>query len=259
MKLLEFGNQNNIYCGVTTNGSCLNPETARKVVAAKPFNINVSVDAPNAKLHDHLRGQPGLFEKLSQGIQYLVKEQNQQGIKFPIIIKPTINKLNFKLMPELVTWAEIIGATAINIQPVNRWTSETYEELWIEKEDLREFEAALQTLIQMQRSGAPIMNSEYVLNLLPSHFKEESAPPDSRPCRVGLRNFLIDTVGDVKMCNDYPVIGNIKRQKARDIWYSEKAKKIRDQTLKCNKLCVSTVTSHKSFKDKTRMALQLLN
>jgi hypothetical protein len=61
------------------------------------------------------------------------------------------------------------------------------------------------------------------------------------------------------MCNDYPVIGNIKEQDAQDIWYSPKAKIIREQTLNCHKLCVSTVASHKSFKDKTKMALQLLN
>ena len=67
--LLAWCNSNGISAGVTTNGSALTLHNAVKVVAANPFNINVSVDAPNAEIHDYLRGYPGLFDKLSKGIR----------------------------------------------------------------------------------------------------------------------------------------------------------------------------------------------
>ena len=94
LDLLAFGHKHGIHCGVTTNGSCMTKENAEKTVAAHPFNVNISVDAPNAELHDYLRGQPGLFAKLSNGIGYLREECNKQGVEFPITVKPTINKLN---------------------------------------------------------------------------------------------------------------------------------------------------------------------
>src|SRR5262249_4846101 len=82
--LLTWCNRNGISAGVTTNGSALTPRNAAKVVAANPFNVNISVDAPNAEVHDYLRGYPGLFAKLSNGIRYLLFERKRQGKKFPI-------------------------------------------------------------------------------------------------------------------------------------------------------------------------------
>src|SRR3984885_89079 len=69
--LMAFCHQNGIHAGVTTNGSALNKKNAVKFVEAHPWNLNVSVDAPFAELHDYLRGWPGLFQKLSDGIKYV--------------------------------------------------------------------------------------------------------------------------------------------------------------------------------------------
>jgi MoaA/NifB/PqqE/SkfB family radical SAM enzyme len=258
LDLLAFGHQNGIHCGVTTNGYCMTKENAAKTVAAQPFNVNMSLDGHTAELHDYLRGQPGLFDRLCKGVEYLRQEQAKQGIKFPINIKPTINRLNFRIMPDIVRLAQQLDATTVNFQPVNRWTQETYEELWVEAEDLADFERTIEELIAMKQDGAPIMNSDEVLHLMIPHFREEKAPDETRPCRVGLRNFWIDTRGDIKLCDEYPVIGNIKEQSAREIWYGEQAQKIRAQTLACGKLCLITCVSQKTLKDKVMMGLKLL-
>jgi MoaA/NifB/PqqE/SkfB family radical SAM enzyme len=256
--ILSFAHDNGIHCGVTTNGFCMTRDNAAKTVAARPFNVNMSLDAPNAELHDYLRGQPGLFDRLCKGIGYLREEQQKQGVKFPITIKPTFNRLNFRLMPELVELAQTLGATAVNFQPVNLWTPETYNELWMTEEDYPELEKTIDRLIEMKEQGAPIMNSEEVLHLFLPHFRGEKAPKEVMPCRVGLRNFWIDTCGDIKLCNDWPVIGNIKEHSAREIWYGEKAREIREETLKCGQLCLITCVSQKTIGDKIKMGLKLL-
>jgi MoaA/NifB/PqqE/SkfB family radical SAM enzyme len=256
--LLAFGNQNGIHCGVTTNGYCMTPENAAKTVAALPFNVNISVDAPNAEMHDYLRGQPGLFDRLSSGIGHLIAEREKQGVMFPIIIKPTINRVNFRVLPEIVKWAENIGATAVNFQPVILWTKETEEELWIEPADHAEFADIVEQLIEMKASGSPIMNSDKVMQMFVPHFEGVSAPESARPCLVGLRNFWIHPSGDIRLCNDYPVVGNIKAQTAHDIWYGEKAQAVRRETIACDRLCLLTCVSQKTLKDKMVMGLQLL-
>lgn len=257
--LLAFCSENGIHSGVTTNGSCMTKENAEKTVAARPFNVNFSVDGPNAELHDYLRGYPGLFAKLSNGIKYLREECEKQNVKFPITIKPTINKLNFRLLPDIVKWAENMGVTTVNFQPVNRWTRETYEELWIEEEDQEEFAEVIERLIEMKKNGSPIMNSDEILRLMVPHFREEKAPAENMPCRVGLRNYWIETDGNVKLCNDFPVIGNVKNESARNIWYGEKAQKVRQDTLACGKLCLITCVSQKTILDKVKMGLKLLH
>jgi MoaA/NifB/PqqE/SkfB family radical SAM enzyme len=256
--LLAWCNSNGISAGVTTNGSALTARNAAKVVAANPFNINISVDAPNAEVHDYLRGYPGLFEKLSNGIRYLLEERERQRKTFPITVKPTVNVKNFRLMPELVEWAVGMGVSCISFQPMDRWTPETYDELWIEPPELPEFENVIERLIEMQQKGAPILTPPTILRLFPDNFRGKKAPPEVMPCRVGMRDFFIRTNGNVEVCVHYPPIGNIREQSARDIWYGPKAQEIRRQTVACDRLCLITCLSQKTLKDKVNMGVRLL-
>ncbi len=184
LDLMMFCHNHGIHSGVTTNGSALNKKNAAKLVEARPWNLNVSVDAPFADLHDYLRGWPGLFQKLSDGIKYVRDERDKQGLDFPIIIKPTINRKNFRYLPDMLQWTKEIGATAMNFQPMDRWTKETYDELWVEKDEYDDVQQVVDQMIELKRKGEPILNSELVISLLVPHFREESAPP--KPCPVGL-------------------------------------------------------------------------
>ncbi len=247
-----------IKAGVTTNGSLLTAACAARVVAAHPFNVNISLDAPKAEIHDHLRGAPGLFERVSQGIGFLREERRRQNIDFPIMLKPTITERNFRYLPELVEWAQA-REVMVSPQPVDRWTRETYNELWIERERLSEFEIIVEKLIEMQKSGAPIVTPEAVLRLMPDHYRELAAPHSVMPCRVGLRNFFIRANGDVEACvMGYPPIGNVKRQSARQIWQSARAREVRHETVHCEKLCLTTCLSQKTLGNKVGMGLRLM-
>jgi MoaA/NifB/PqqE/SkfB family radical SAM enzyme len=258
LDLMVFCHKNGIHGGVTTNGSALNRKNAARLVEAHPFNVCVSVDAPNAEIHDYLRGWPGLFDKLSDGIKYLREERDKNGLDFPIIIKPTVGKKNYKYLPDMVTWCKEIGASMVNFQPMDRWTPETYDELWIEEDEHDELQKVVDKMLALKRQGEPILNSELVIGLLVRHFREESAPPEVMPCRVGLRDFFIRTSGDVEVCFFYPSIGNIKEQSAREIWHGPKAQQIRKETVACDKLCLYTCLSQKTIADKVKMGLDLL-
>jgi len=257
--LLAWCSQMDIQASVTTNGSALTERNAAKIVAARPFNLNISVDAPNAEVHDYLRGYPGLFDKLTRGIGYLRAEQARQGITFPIGIKPTVGAKNFRLLPEMVEWVREIGASYVSFQPMDRWTPETYNELWIEEPEWPALRAVIDRLIEMSESGAPIMTPPHVLKLFPAHFRGEAAPRDALPCRVGLRNFFIRTNGNVELCQKgFGVIGNLKTQSAREIWYGDTARDVRKRTTECENLCPITCLSQKTFGDQVKMGTRLL-
>jgi MoaA/NifB/PqqE/SkfB family radical SAM enzyme len=257
--IIQFCRDNDILAGVTTNGALLNEKNVAALVTARPFNLNISVDSTRPEVHNYVRGMSGLYERIVRGIELLKKEQKKQGVTFPIIIKPTIMSLNFRELPEIVRWATGIGATAVNFQPLGRWTPETYDELWIEEKDMAEFEGIIDQLIQMKRSGSPIMNSEEILRLMPASFREEKASPEHLPCRIGLHEFYIRPDGEVKLCFHFPTIGKTTEQSAREIWTGEKAQKIRQATLKCDKLCLLTCLSQKSLVNKASQALTILS
>ena len=257
--LMAWCRENGIKAGVTTNGSALTRQNVERIVAAHPFNINISCDAPRAEIHDYLRGYPGLFEKLSNGIDYLLDERKKQNASFPITVKPTVNGLNFRYLPELVEWAAKKGDLCVSPQPMSRWTQETYDELWIEEKDMAEFEAVIEQLVELQKSGSPILTPAHVLRLMPDHFRDKQAPRSALPCRVGMRNFFIRTNGDIEVCvYGFPTIGNIKEKSAKEIWYSAQAREVREGTVKCEKLCLITCLSQKTIGNKVNMALKLL-
>lgn len=256
--LLRFCRDNDILAGVTTNGALLNEKNVQALVAARPFNLNISLDSTDARVHDYVRGMNGLFERIVRGIGLLKAEQEKQGVTFPIIIKPTVMSANFRELPEIVRWAEKIGATAVNFQPLGRWTPETYDELWIEEKEMAEFEKVIDQLVEMKRTGSPIMNSEEILRLMPASFREEKASPEHLPCRIGLHEFYIRPDGEVKLCFHFPSIGNTTKESAREIWTGAKAKKIREATIKCDKLCLLTCLSQKSLVNKASQALTML-
>lgn len=259
--LLDFCARNDIHAGFTTNGLALSKSVAERIAAVSPFNVNISIDGANAEVHDYLRGRPGLFEKVTQGIEHLVRERAAHRAKFPIVIKPTVSAVNFKSMPDLVDWAVNIGATAVNFQPVLDWdwTPETREELWIKPSEFAELNQVVEELIEMKKSGAPILNTVESLQLMIPHFRGDKAPAKYLPCRVGLGYFYIDAGGGVKICPHLPPIGNLRTQKARDIWYGAEGSKVRKQTINCGRLCLLTCVSNKSIKDRVKMGMKLLN
>ena len=256
IELPRFCHASGISWGITTNGLGLNEQRAEQLVACRPFNTNLSVEATDPKIHDDLRGISGAFARTVRAIDLLRKEREAQGANFPIIVKPTVNVRNFQRLPDLVRWAKDRGAV-VNLQPLERWTDDT-NGLWINADRERDLQAVVAELLVMKARGAPILNSEKVLNLLPAHFRGETAPREVLPCRIGMRNFFIRPNGDVTLCFNFKPIGNMKTQTAREVWYGADAKQRRRETVACERLCLYTCLSGKTLRDKTRMAFQLL-
>ena len=92
---------------------------------------------------------------------------------------------------------------------------------------LHVMQGAVDRVVAMKREGVPVLNPEPILNLLLHHFREEKAPEETMPCRVGLRDLFIRPDGKVEACFFYPPIGSIKAQGAREIGYGPKAQEIR--------------------------------
>ena len=70
----EFG----LRLGVTTNGMALRSETVRRRLAADYAELTVSVDGV-AEQHDRLRGAPGLYQRLADGLCALRHMADQSG------------------------------------------------------------------------------------------------------------------------------------------------------------------------------------
>ena len=257
--LLRFCGEQRLKWGVTTNGAAFgNEKVVDWTVAANPFNINVSIDSFDSRIHDHSRGVDGSLNDIVAGIGKVIRARDKHGFDFPIIIKTVVHKLNFRQIPDMVDWVGELGATALNLQPVEQHTEEAKGEFWIGPDDLDELTAVKDRLIAMKRAGAPILNTEQLLNLWPNHFRREKAPREVMPCRVGMRDFFIRADGRVEVCWNYPPIGNVRTQTAREIWYGKDGTERRKETIACETLCLFTCMSQKNLTDKVAMGLKLV-
>ncbi len=261
LDLIEYCHSEQVSWGVVTNGSAfLSEKVLRATIAAKPFTINISIDSKRPEIHDYSRGIEGSLDRVVAGIGKLARARKEAGLSFSIVIKPVVHRLNFRYLPEMVSWIQEIGGTVINFQPVDRWTQETYNELWIDDaKDLEDLGKVRDELLAMKRAGAPILNSEQILLAWEQHFREEKASIDYLPCRVGLRNYFIRPNGDVELCWFYKTVGNVKQNTAREIWYGDEAKQRRKETVECDSLCLFTCLSHKTLGDKLKMGLTLIS
>lgn len=263
--LLEFCHSKNIDWGVITNGSAFDRQTARKVVAAHPVNLDISVDSADAEIHDFVRGVPNSLSKIEQGIGFLQEERDKLGLKFPIRIKPTVHQYNFRYLPELVEWSQRVGATTIDFAPVRPafGLAEIETELWIQDESDREIlKQVVETLVAMKQQGATIETSEAKLRSFIDHFQGKEVFQGVSPCRVSLRDYHIRTNGDVISCWFYPPLGNVKTQSAREIWYGEEAQRLRAQMVACTKFgevaCANSCLSHRTLAQKIALGLLFL-
>jgi MoaA/NifB/PqqE/SkfB family radical SAM enzyme len=261
LDLIQFCHDRGVRWGVTTNGSAF---SSRKVVdatlAAKPMNVNISIDSHRPDVHDYSRGIEGSLDRIVSGIAQLRSSGRAAGLDFPIIVKPVVHRLNFRDMPKMVAWIQETGATAINFQPVDRWSPETYNELWIDDpRDRADMLAVRDELIALKRKGAPIMNSELILRAWDDHFLSKPAADEYRPCRVGMRNYFIRPDGAVEVCWYYKPIGNVRTSAAREIWHGAEARQRRQETVACDSLCLFTCLSQKTLTDKVKMGLVLIS
>lgn len=277
--ILNYCRDNGILAGMTTNAIILKDRQAAQLVEARLFSLNVSLDGAKEATHDLQRGVKGSYAKVLRTVALMKEHSAKTGIKVPIVIKPTVSRLNFHEMPDLVRMVAELGVNGILFQPLGDWGTKEIDDLWIH--DIDALQSVVDEVIAMKRKGYPILSAEWHLQDWVTHFKRERAPntPDrlrraglaSRPpsaeapadsddvqCWVGLTTMHIKTDGTVVNCHTLDPIGNVRTQSIRDIWYGEVGRQRRAETVKCTIGCSENCTIKRTVRQNFQGAMQLL-
>jgi radical SAM protein with 4Fe4S-binding SPASM domain len=99
-------------CGLrvalATNGTLVDEEVARKLVAAGVKRVSISLDGADAPTHDAFRGIPGAFEGALAGFRILKR------LGMPVQINTTVARHNVAQLPRLLELARDLGADALH-------------------------------------------------------------------------------------------------------------------------------------------------
>jgi MoaA/NifB/PqqE/SkfB family radical SAM enzyme len=245
--------------GIISNGYLINRKKAKELISHNFSNINVSLDGNSAKTVDRIRGQQKAFIRSRRAIEHLVKEKKKQKSKTKIITKTIIMGLNIDEMVGTVKWVKKTGADGIYFQPIEPifYSKQTLPELkktdlWFKKEDEKIVIKTLDKLIKMKNDGYPILNDVVTLEEMKYYFLSKPSKR-GRGCKIDLDTFFISGEGSVSFCNDYPSLGNIKRESISRILTSFKAQTLRNKIRQCAKNCLLTCTSDKKLPHLVRL------
>jgi heme b synthase len=217
---------------MATNGTLVNPATAKKMIQSGIKRVSISIDGKDAASHDGFRQEKGAFAGAMTGIATL----KDAGMEFQI--NTTITTANLKQIKDILELAKKLGAAAHHIfllVPTGRGkelagqaiTAANYEEtlMWFYQESLK-------CEIQLKATCAPhyfrIMHQNKGAKpkkKASGHFHEMT-----RGCLGGISFCFISHVGQIQPCGYLELdCGNVKKQSFADIWKkSEVFRNLRD-------------------------------
>lgn len=218
---------------INTNGSLIDKTTAKKLKKTRVSKICVSIDGPNAEIHDAIRGYDGAFYRATNAIKFLLEE----NVKVNAII--TLTKKNYKYLYETLNFLSSIGVTKVAIMLLAT-VGENNKDLgipFVEWEKLLlklsadKFEKKLPVDLNIVATSEASCQWELFLPLknnkefyyLWSDKNKSPAVKNDFSCTAGKRNLAIDGSGNVYGCslmvsNKELIAGNIKNNSIKSIW-----------------------------------------
>lgn len=238
--------------GGNSNAFLINEKIAQKISDAGLDMLYVSMDGDNSDTHDHIRGVPGAFDKVFDGIKNLRKAAPDINIFF----NTTINRLNVGQLTGVAKLAKKHNINGLTIEMTN--TFEKYspnEELLLTDDQLPILHEQISQLFR-----------DYA-ELLPhpaGYFDEFDTYLNNRDelykyrCVAGFTTAQIHPNGDLFACPvAFKKLGNLATQSFSDIWYSNAAAENRiaikrgDHPI-CWITCVSPLNQYLSYLTPTK-------
>ena len=236
----------------TTNGYNMNEEQAAKMVAAGVFNIGVSLEALDPKINEIIRPYPNGTAKTIRAIELLRAESKKQGKHISINVKTVLTEVNLESFLDIVRHFgndDGMMYTPQGYEPIQGTPEETKKKLYIT--DYTRVERFCEEVRKLKAEGYNIHITEGGLNELVKLYRDSAGKahtmhgekiemdPSEPVCNIGTDNMFIHD-GAVRLCPLHPEIGSMldpNRKTLKEMWHSEQAKKVREGTRACRRLC----------------------
>jgi MoaA/NifB/PqqE/SkfB family radical SAM enzyme len=248
-----------IICKISTNGIAFNERALDMIIASRLSYLTVSLDSHLSEIHDKFRGFLGAFERAVEGLKYLAEKGN-----LTLGISSVIMKDNIATLPESVDFFLSLPIHRLLLQPIRTWTYQGSIDKWTDYEywinDNKAMESFTAYLLNKKKTDPRIMNTEEDIREWGDYFKDPTTfiNKHKQKCRLGYDRIEIKYKGDIYLgCTLYGTIGNIKHDKIRATWESEKAKSVRKEMMKCTHPCTSNCYKELNLPQKIAKALVL--
>lgn len=228
-KILSYANRLGLDNTVITNGNSLKKMIDE--IGENLYGLIVSLDHPDPRRHDYLRGYNGIFHRAIQGV-----EEAKKFDHINIFINCVIHRENVGCLKDMAQLAKSLGVKI------------TYEMMEVVKgynEHLAltpgEVAKAAYELLKLKEEGYPVANSSSYFNALARHAKYR--------CHVPKVLLTVEWDGNVRICStiaeeckprlkDY-ILGNVTKRTFNEIFASKSYSEYVQEAERCWKCDLS--------------------
>ena len=209
--------------GIVTNGWFL-PEKIEEIGEDIDF-ILISLDSPKAKEHDHIRGLPGLYDKIMKSIDIIKTKYPLISLQFSF----TISKYNINRVDEMILLSDKTDVpVAFNvINFIRHYSHGDVDEKGTLSANDKDVSKAFERILKAKRSDSKVLNSEMYLN----HF---IGGKKKYKCHTKKVFLFVNYNGDVENCLqlDKP-IANLRQISISEVLQHPEFAKLIKESEKC--------------------------
>lgn len=226
---------------LNTNGLLLNKKNIDKLLDVGLTYLGISIDSPNPKIHNLLRGE-GVLERTIEALNYINAEKIRRNIKYPSL--GTLSVLMDQTLDTLYDMLDFCirhGFSSITIQPYvcnSDLRGQKQDEFWIKDERVQLLRNTLDR-IEEKKGKIPLhidLESEKIYNYFARPlYVDKCYAGFTRALVVGKKiNFVCNGPND-EQCQHF---GMVDKDSVNEVWSSEKAHFFRGTIKSCRNSCV---------------------
>lgn len=258
--LIAYITRRGIRVTMTSNATLITPKRAHSLTQAGLQRINISLDSPDPKIHNQIRGIPEAWEKAVTGFSSLRPHLKKGRMQ----INTVVSGANYKSLIHLPELARKLKADRIHLIPLDPHTEEMSS---LTPAQIEEYNQEIGPIIARWGLAYGVIQKReeaFPFGVKSSDIKASAKGfyargyYDHHPCFAPWIHALIDHVGQVKICcmmpHD-PILGDLRKQSFREIWAGLKYQQLRQKaTLPLLEACRRC----DMFLDQNRQLLRLL-
>lgn len=223
-ELARYAKNKGLEVALATNGTMITSDVAQAIRAAGIRRVAISLDGPNAEVHDGFRKQAGAFERMIQGAR-AIREAD-----ISLQINTTLTQHNAELLDRIYQLVLELGADAfhlfmlvpvgcgLQIAKTHQVDAKKYEEIlhWL-------YQRSLEGKLHIRATCAPhyfrIIRQEAIVGKRALQYSREGFQAMTRGCLAGSSICFISHEGYVFPCGYLPIsAGKVPETSFEEIW-----------------------------------------
>ena len=243
----------NTDCEIITNGTLIRESDVKKLVKYELDRILVSIDGPNAKIHDSLRRVKGTFEKATRTIKRFAYWKKKLKNEKPYIkVNMVLNKKNYKEIIPMLKLLKTLGVQELALHPMREYYNiPELKQFNLRKKDIIKIQNYIKECRTIAQRYGILLNTDMVelevhgtkkrktkidvRRKIPIHKQKIIKKILKCNCFEPLYTIFIDPNGYVNGCSPagkgLPSL-NVKEKSLGEIWKSKELQQIRKQVLR---------------------------